>query len=299
MGIGAARTTEILTTFILPTLLLAALYALAALAWVAIFQATGVLNLATGSFILLGPYFVLGLTTQYGVALAVALPIALCLAGAAAVVSYQSMLRPLAGRPILAPIIVTLGVSIALNALVQIVWGPAPRAITSPNALGVLHLDSGRQVPLLNIVIIVVSFAFVLAVLLVSRFTRLGILMRASAENSLRAEQLGIGIHRMASIGWGIAGVAAALTGLTYSLESFMSPDLALLGVKGLAPAMLGGFQSPGGAILGALVVAFLETGAVSVLGGTVREVVPFVVLLAILLVRPQGLFGKPTYLRV
>lgn len=288
-----------LTTFVLPTLLLAALYALTALAWVAIFQATGVLNLATGSFILLGPYFVLGLATQHGVALAIALPIALLLAGAAAVLSYQSMLRPLAGRPILAPVIVTLGISIALNAIVQIIWGAGSRAITTPNVLGVLHLDGGRQVPFLSIVIVVVSFAFVLAILLLSRFTRLGILMRASAENSLRAEQLGIGIHRMASIGWAIAGVAAALTGLTYALQSFVSPDLALLGVKGLAPAMLGGFQSPGGAILGALIVAFLETGAVSIWGGSVRDVVPFIVLLVILLVRPQGLFGKPTYLRV
>ena len=138
-----------------------------------------------------------------------------------------------------------------------------------------------------------------LGVLALTRFTRLGILMRASAENALRAEQMGIGIHRMASIGWGIAALAAALAGLTYAIQNLASPDLALLGFKGLAPAMLGGFQSPGGALIGSIVVALLETGAVRIWGGSVREVVPFIVLLVMLLVRPQGLFGKPTYLRV
>ena len=288
-----------LTSFVLPALLLAGLYALISLAWVAVFQATGAFNLATGSFILLGPYLVLDLATQRGVPLLLAIPIALFLSAAAGVLTYQAMLRPLAGRPMLAPIIVTLGVSITLNALVQILWGAGSRPIVDPQALGVVRLSEGRQVPIVNVIGIAASFVFVLGVLALTRFTRLGILMRASAENALRAEQMGIGIHRMASLGWGIAALAAALAGLTYALQNLASPDLALLGFKGLAPAMLGGFQSPGGALIGSLVVALLETGAVRIWGGSVREVVPFVVLLVILLVRPQGLFGKPTYLRV
>lgn len=287
-----------LTSFVLPALLLAGLYALISLAWVAVFQATGAFNLATGSFILLGPYLVMEFA-QRGMSLLLAVPIALLLAGAVGVLTYLFMLRPLAGRPLLAPIIVTLGVSIALNALVQIFWGAGSRPITDPAILGTIPLSEGRQVPVLNLLAIAASFLFVIGVLALTRFTRLGILMRASAENPLRAEQMGIGIHRMASIGWCIAALAASLAGLTYASQNLASPDLALLGFKGLAPAMLGGFQSPGGALIGSVVVALLETGAVSIWGGAVREVVPFVVLLIILLVRPQGFFGKPTYLRV
>lgn len=278
---------------------LAALYALISLAWVSIFQSTGIFNLATGSFILLGPYFVVGLTIQHGVPLLVALPIALVLAAVAAVVSYQLMLRPLAGRPILAPIIVTLGLSIALDSLVRLVWGAGSRPLTEPDVLGAVELSGGREIPVMTLVVIGVSFSFVVGALIVTQFTRLGILMRAAAENALRAEQLGIDIHKMAALGWGLAGAAAALAGLCFALPNLASPDLALLGFKGLAPAMLGGFQSQGGALIGSVVVALLETTAVRVWGGTVREVVPFVVLLVILLIRPQGLFGKPTYLRV
>ena len=288
-----------LTSFVIPTLFLAALYALIGLAWVAVIQATGVFNLATGSFILVGPYFVLGLMTQHAIPLAISLLIALLLSAVAAAICYQLMLRPLAGRPILAPVIVTLGISIALNAIVQIVWGARNRAISNPNVLGFVPLGGEQRVAVVTVLAILVAFAFVVGILVVTRFTRLGILMRASAEHPLRAEQLGIGIHRMASIGWAIGGAAAALAGMIFAFQNLASPDLALLGFKGLAPAMLGGFQSPGGALIGAVVVAVIETTAVGIWGGQVRDVVPFVVLLVILLVRPQGLFGKPTYLRV
>ena len=285
-------------TFLVPLLQLAGLYALISLAWVAIFQATGAFNLATGSFILLGPYFVVGFLGQ-GVPLIAALVLGLVGAVLVAVISYMLILRPLAGRPILAPIIVTLGISISLDAIVKITFGSESRVISSPDALGVWELGDGRIIPVINLVAIVFSFGFVLTAMLVTRLTRLGILMRASSENSLRAEQLGIDIHKMAALGWATAGLAAGLAGVLYSFTNLASPELAQLGLKGLAPAMLGGFQSQGGALIGSLVLAVLETGAVWLWGGSVRDVVPFVVLLAILLLRPQGLFGKPTYLRV
>lgn len=288
---------DVITTLI-PLLQLAGLYALISLAWVAVFQATGAFNLATGSFILLGPFFVVGFLGQ-GVPLVAALLLGLVGATLVAVITYMLILRPLAGRPILAPIIVTLGVSIALDAIVKIIFGSGSRPIGAPDILGVWDLGAGRSVPILTLVSIAVSFGFVLTALLVTRTTRLGTLMRASSENPLRAEQLGIGIHRMAALGWAIAGLSAALAGTIYSMSNLASPELSLLGLKGLAPAMLGGFQSQGGAIIGSLVLAVIETAAVRIWGGSVRDVVPFIVLLAILLIRPQGLFGKPAYLRV
>lgn len=286
-------------SYLVPTLFLAALYALIALAWVAVIQATGVFNLATGSFILVGPYFVIGLMGQHAIPLAVSVLVALLLVAGVGAIAYQVNLRPLAGRPLLAPVIVTLGLSIALNAIVQIIWGARNRAISNPGVLGFLPLGGGQRVAIFTLLAIVVAFLFVLGVLGATRFTRLGILMRASAEHPLRAEQLGIGIHRMASLGWAISGAAAALAGMIFAFQNLATPDLALLGFKGLAPAMLGGFQSTGGALIGGVVVAVLETTAVSIWGGQVRDVVPFAVLLVILLLRPQGLFGKPTYLRV
>lgn len=286
-------------SFIIPTLFLAALYSLIALAWVAVIQATGVFNLATGSFILIGPYFVIGLMSQGSIPLALSVIIAIMLVAATAALAYQVNLRPLAGRPLLAPVIVTLGLSIALNAIVQIVWGARNRAISNPGVLGFIPLGGGERVATFTVLAVAVAFLFVLGVMAVTRFTRIGILMRASAEHPLRAEQLGIGIHRMASLGWAISGTAAALAGMIFAFQNLATPDLALLGFKGLAPAMLGGFQSTGGALIGGLAVAVVETGAVSVWGGQVRDVVPFAVLLLILLVRPQGLFGMPTYLRV
>lgn len=288
---------DVIATLV-PLLQLAGLYALISLAWVAVFQATGAFNLATGSFILLGPYFVVGFVSQ-GVPTGTALLIGLLGAGVVAVLTYSLVLRPLAGRPILAPIIVTLGVSIGLDAVVKIAFGSGSRPIQDPSALGQWDLGGGGTVNVLTVVSIVLSFGFVLTTLVATRTSRLGILMRASSENPLRAEQLGIGIHRMAALGWVIAGLAAALAGELYAVSNLASPELSLLGLKGLAPAMLGGFQSQGGALIGSIVLAVIETAAVRIWGGSVRDVIPFVVLLAILLIRPQGLFGKPTYLRV
>jgi branched-chain amino acid transport system permease protein len=283
---------------LVPFLQLAGLYALISLAWVAVFQATGAFNLATGSFILLGPYFVVGLVARE-IPLAVALLFGLVAATLVAVITYLLVLRPLAGRPILAPIIVTLGVSIALDAIVKIIFGSGSRPIADPGMFGEWDLGGGRSVPVLTLVSIAVAFGVVLTALGITRGTRLGILMRAASENPLRAGQLGIGIHRMAALGWAIGGLAAALAGTLFSLSNLVSPELSLLGLKGLAPAMLGGFQSQGGALIGSIALAAIETGAVRFWGGSVRDVVPFIVLLAILLIRPQGLFGKPAYLRV
>lgn len=288
-----------LTSYVMPMLTLAALYALISLAWVAVFQATGVFNLATGSFILVGPYFVVGLTTNHRLPLAAAIVVGLLLAALVGAVSYYTVLKPLAGRPILAPIIVTLGASIIFDSLIQIFWGGESRTIPNPIANDGIALSGGRHIPLTTIIGICLAFAFALTLIAISRFTRFGIRMRAAAENPLRAAQVGINIHRMAALGWAVGAVAAAGAGVLYAVQNSASPELATLGFKGLAPAMLGGFQSPGGALIGAFVVAVLETTGVYIWGGTVREIAPFVVLLVILLVRPQGLFGKPTYMRV
>lgn len=288
-----------LTSFVLPILQLAGLYSLIALAWVAIFQATGIFNLSVGSFILLGPYFVIALINTGSLPIATAIPLGLLASALVSAITYKYVLKSLAGRPILSPIIVTLGLSIAIDSLIKIIFGTESRTIADPGALGAIQLGDGKSFPIVNALCIVGSLLFVFSVLIVTRFTRIGTLMRASSENPLRAEQLGIDIHKMAGLGWGISGFSAALAGLTYSLTNIASTELHVLGFTGLAPVILGGFQSQGGAIIGAFSIALLETTAVRIWGGSVREVVPFIALLAILMVRPQGLFGKPTFLRV
>jgi branched-chain amino acid transport system permease protein len=286
-------------SFIIPTLQLAGLYSLIALAWVAIFQATGIFNLAVGSFCLLGAYFVFQLINLNLLPTALAIPVGLLISAGVSALSYVIALKPLAGRPILSPIIVTLGLSIVIDSLIKIYFGSESRTITDPNALGAIPLGEGKSFPIVNVLCIASSFLFVITIFVVTRYTRLGALMRASSENPLRAQQIGINIHKMAALGWGIAGFSAALAGLTYAITNIASTELPVLGFKGLAPVILGGFQSQGGAIIGAILIALFETGAVRIWGGGVREVVPFVALLLILMIRPQGLFGKPTYLRV
>lgn len=287
------------TTVLLESVVLAAVYLQISLGWIIIYRATRVLNFATGQFLLFAAllYATLSVTLGVPAILAVAL-----VAGATAMLamgSYEVLMRPLAGRPVFAQIIVTVGLSIVLSTLMAMVWGSDQRALSSPVGGEVHRLPGGAVFTDLDLVIIAVSVALFAVLLVFLQRSRPGRQMRATAESPLLASQSGMNINLIFRLGWGVAGVAMAVGGVGYAYLTLVSANIVELGLRGLAPALIGGLDDVRGAVIGAVVIAAAENLAATYLGGDVRNVVPFVVILLVLAIRPYGLFGSPEVRRV
>jgi branched-chain amino acid transport system permease protein len=278
------------------------IYALVALGFVIIYKSSGVLNFAQGEFLLLGGYvfwalidgnapwpYAAGLTIVFSILLGLALE--------------RLILRPMIGEPIISVIMVTLGLSSVLRAIVLGIWGtdtrPYPALFSSePLMLGPVPISRGYLFSM------AISAALLVAFTLFFRFSRVGIAMRATAFSQEVAQSMGISVRRIFAVSWSIAAVVSALGGILLgALRGGVDGSLSVLGLKALPVVILGGLDSIAGAIVGGLVIGVLENLSGGYLdpifGGGVKEVAPFAALVLILMVKPYGLFGKVKIERV
>lgn len=280
-----------------------ALYALLALGFVLIYKASGVINLAQGEMVLLGAYIGLTLTGGLGLPFLPALLLALVLAAVVGVLIERAVLRPFIGEPVIAVIMVTLGLGIVLRALMHMVWGTQLRSfqgVFSPEPIVV------GPVRLSEVWLWSLGAAGVLLVVLSLFFRRslLGIAMRAVADDEQAALSMGIRVDRVLAATWAVAAIVSTVGGTLLGSIAGVSPLITGFGLKVLPVAILGGLDSVPGAVVGGLIMGVLENLAGGYLdplvrGGGVKDVAPFVALLLILLLRPYGLFGKERIERV
>jgi branched-chain amino acid transport system permease protein len=278
------------------------IYALVALGFVIIYKSSGVLNFAQGEFLLLGGYVFWALTEghapwPYAAGLTIVFSILLGLA------LERLILRPMIGEPIISVIMVTLGLSSVLRAIVLGAWGtdtrPYPALFSNePLMLGPVPISRGYLFSMM------IAGALLLAFTLFFRYSRVGIAMRATAFSQEVAQSMGISVRRIFAVSWSIAAVVSALGGILLgALRGGVDGSLSVLGLKALPVVILGGLDSVAGAIVGGLVVGVLENLSGGYLdpifGGGVKEVAPFVALVLILMVKPYGLFGKVKIERV
>jgi branched-chain amino acid transport system permease protein len=274
-------------------------YVLLALGWVVIFRATGIVNFATGEFMILGAYiFYFFLVTQH---LDIVLSIFLALMSAAifGAACYYLFIRKMVTRPLFSAVILTLGLSTAIGAVIDIIAGPEPLALPSSLSNAAFKLPGGARISDLGAVTTVIALIVVVLLMLFFHFTRLGMQMRAVAESPVLAARSGINIAFVLGLSWAFAGAVTAIAGITYGYTNGISPQATQLGLDGLAPALVGGFASVGGTVPGAVVVATVEILGVTYLGGASSDAVVFAVLLAFIMVRPRGLFGGSNGRRV
>jgi branched-chain amino acid transport system permease protein len=278
------------------------IYALVTLGFVLIYKATDVLNLAHGELLMVGAYVSYALLVQAGLPFPVAVAGTLAFAVVLGLAIERIALRPLIGQPVISVIMVTIGLSIVLRSLVILFYGTEFRAY--PPVLPKEPVQLGPvTVPAEFIVSFAIALALVGAFALVFRFTRIGIAMRAVADDQQAALAMGIDVRRVFALTWVIAAVVSALGGILLAQIQGVGILLATLGLKALPVAILGGLDSLSGAVLGGIVVGVLENlsaGYLDIpLGGGVRDVAPFVFLVIVLLIRPYGLFGKERIERV
>ncbi len=274
------------------------IYALAAAGFVVIYKASDVINFAQGDLLLFGTYLIFFAVAQTGLPWSVGVLVTLLLAVAVALVIERLVLRPLIGEPIISMIMVTIGLSSILRAAVNAIWGPQPRSFPSflPSgdvALGPVILSADR---LLSIPI---ALGVLAALWLFFRHTRDGIAMRAIADDQQAALSMGISIPRVFGIAWGLAAASAAIGGIMLGNIVGVSPNVASIGLRVFPVVILGGLDSIRGAVIGGAIIGLLEVYTGGYVGRGLSLVVPYVVLVLVLMVRPYGLFGREIIERV
>jgi branched-chain amino acid transport system permease protein len=276
---------------------LGCVYALFALGFTLVFGVLGVINLSHGAVFMLGAYAALSVVTHLSAPLWVALLVALLVSGTLGLLIDVLVLRPLRRRhaPHLIPMIATIGIAIFFNSAVQGVFGAENLRFPSDTVPDRELQFWGIQISVLEVAIVVLSFALMAGLMIVMRKTQLGRALRAIAESPKAAALLGIDVEGLfyltsftaAALG-GIGGVLIAL----YSNAVFPLMGQPMLH-KGVAVIILGGMGDIRGALFGGLFLGFAEVLSVAYVGSTMRDAVAFGLLFLVLLVRPQGLFGK------
>jgi branched-chain amino acid transport system permease protein len=284
-------------------LVVGSIYALVALGFVIIYKSSGVLNFAQGEFLLLGAYFFWALVDTGHVPLAWALALTIAFSVVLGLAMERLILRPMIGEPIISVIMVTLGLSSILRAVVFGIWGTDTRPFPSlfaedPIHLGPIPIARGYLFSVVAVGVLLAAFSAFF------RFSRVGVAMRATAFSQQVAQSMGISVRHIFAVSWSIAAVVSALGGvLLGTLRGGADGSLAILGLKALPVVILGGLDSVLGAIVGGLVIGVLENLSGGYLdpifGGGVKEVAPFAALVVILMIRPYGLFGKVRIERV
>jgi branched-chain amino acid transport system permease protein len=277
------------------------IYGALALALVLIYRATGIVNFAQGEMAMFSTFIAWGLT-EAGIAVGVAVLITLAVSMVGGMLIERIVIRPVEGGQELTLVVVTLGLFILINGLARWIWGPQNRGFPSlfpDDTVAVGGIET--SVEALALVAVLLGVAGVLY--LIFQRTRLGLAMRAAAVNPEASRTVGIPVGRMLMLGWGLAAVCGAVAGVLVAPRLFLDPNL--MGpviIYSFAAATLGGFDSPFGAVLGGWIIGIAEAlagGYVDFIGQDLKILVPLGVILAVLLVRPQGLFGSPEVARV
>lgn len=273
-------------------LLAGGLQALIALGFVLIYKGTGAINFAMGEFMMLGAYFFYTANVMWGVPTFLALVLSLIAVSVVAAIIEKTVLRPLAGQSVISVLMVTIGLASALHGGITAVWESGknyemPSLLSrTPIYIGDIFIPGQ------------ILWSFVLAGIVIAGFTiyfrysTTGISMRAAASDPTTAYVLGVDVRSTQRLTWIFAGVVGAVAGIIVASITNLSPALGGVALGVLSVIILGGLDSIAGAIVAGLIIGLIESLTAGYFGGKVRDIVPYVAVLVILLIRPYGLFG-------
>jgi branched-chain amino acid transport system permease protein len=274
-----------------------AILALAALGFVLIYKATNVINFSQGEFLLVGAYTFYSAFVLFQLPAIAAVVAGVAVAAVLGIAIERLLLRPLIGEDPIAVIMVTIGLSAVLKAVAQIIWDTTPHAIPQVLPRGSVEI-LGAAVPLERLVAIAIAGAVLAGFGAFFRWSRHGVAMRAVADDPQAALAQGISVIRISALAWAMAAASAVVGGVLIADLVGVSQSLADFGLIVFPVVILGGLDSVLGTIIGGFVIGLINQYADRLSPGA-SQVAPYLVLLAILLVRPYGLFGQPRIERV
>ena len=276
-----------------------AILALAALGFVLIYKATGVINFAQGEFLLIGAYTLYAAFVVFRLPMAVAVIVGVAFAIVFGVVIERLVLRPLVGENAISVIMVTIGLAALLRAVVQLIFGTRP--VSQPALLPrtPIELLPGTSVPLNRLLVVLIAAVVLAALTIFFHRSRHGIAMRAVADDQQAALTMGISVRRIFAMAWALAALSALVGGILLGDVTEVSGRLATFGLFVFPVVILGGLDSVPGTIIGGLTIG-LTSQYVSGYGDPgLAQIAPYLLLIAILMVRPYGLFGETRIERV
>ena len=290
---------ELLLQQILAGLATGAIYASMALAVVMIYGAIDHLNFAQGEMAMFSTFLAWQML-DWGVPYWGAFVLAVALSFVAGIVIERSVFKPLRDAPVLSHVVVFIALYAILNSLAGYIWDFTIKPFPSPFGSAAIWggLVSAHQLGMMATTLVMLALIWSFF-----RFSRVGLAMRAAAANPVSARLVGIKVGWMVALGWGLAAAIGAVAGILIAPVVFLEPNM-MLGILlyGFAGAVLGGLTSPGGAVLGGLAVGVIENLAgtyIPVVGNELKLPIALVLIVAVLVVKPSGLFGRRILVRV
>jgi branched-chain amino acid transport system permease protein len=277
------------------------IYASLALALVLIYNAMGLVNFAQGEMAMFATFIALALI-DHGLNYWIAFALTLGIAFAGGVVIQRVVIRPVERAPVLALVIVTLGLATLVNGMAGFLFGYVPRAFPSPFPGTTVHI-LGAVASYQDLGVIGVSAVVLVLMYLLLQRTNLGLALRAASHHPDASRLLGIRVSWMLALGWGLASAVGAVSGLMAAPILLLQPNMMqTVIIYAFAAAVLGGIESPLGAVIGGFIVGVVINLAGAYLpfvGGDLELAVGFVIIIAVLILRPNGLFGRAAVRRV
>lgn len=266
-------------------------YGLIAIGFVLIFKTTEVINFAQGEIMMLGAFVAFTLIAIFNVPFVLAFLLTPIICGGIGILLERALIRPLVGEPVVSIIIVTIGMSITLRAFAGMIW--------SYDTLDFPRLFSEEAIKIGSIIIspvdisvILITLGLVILLFLFFKFTTLGISLQSLAQNPLASLLMGVSVKQGYSMTWAISAMVGAVAGMIIAPITFLSVNMGFLGLKAFPAAVIGGFNSIPGALVGGVIIGISENLAGIYLPPWVKDIFAYIVMMAVLMIRPEGIFG-------
>ena len=252
------------------------------------------MNLAHGELMMLSSYFLLVVVNGVSSHPVLTFFMAIGMSGLVGILVYIFLMRRMTGEMVLAAILTTIAIGILIRGVVVLVWSAQQQYPAV--ALGIknqsIPILPGATISLFALALVVATLLVYGALFAFLKFGRWGLRMRATGQDPLLAAQRGINLHAVYALAWGLSTMTGGLAGMLIALDSSLDSTMPMIGLKAFPAALVGGLDSFAGALVGALIVSAAEILMIHYVDPLLSEVVPFVVLIAMLIVRPWGLFG-------
>jgi branched-chain amino acid transport system permease protein len=270
------------------------IYGLIALGFVLIYKATETVSFAQGDLMMVGAFAGLAAMTALGFPYWLAVPSAIIAMMALGVLVERAVIRPILGQPAFSIVMLTIGVGYVLRGLITMIPDVGTDTHTLPVPYAGQVLRAGALVLSAEQLVVIGSTAVLcVALFALFRYSTLGIAMQASSQNQLAAYYMGIPVKRLNGLVWGLAAGVAAIAGLLLAPITFVHANMGFIGLKAFPAAVVGGFGSLPGAIVGGLVIGIVEAVSGFYLPEGFKDIAPYIVVLLMLVLKPNGLFGE------
>lgn len=270
------------------------IYGLVALGFVLIYKATEAVNFAQGDMMMLGAFITLSMVNDdwWGLPFLAGIALAIVIMAALSYLLEVVVIRRLFGQPQFAVVILTIALGFVIRFIAGVIWGHEPQSLETPLAGRSLDLG-GVALGLDELFVIIVTAVLTLALWAFFAKTRVGVAMQASSQNQLAAYYMGIPVKRISSLIWAVAGITATVAGVLFASKGSIDPASGLLGIKAFAAAVIGGFGSLPGALMGGLIIGVIEPLAQYYGAPGYSQIAPYAIMLLVLVLRPNGLFAQ------